>query len=310
MSTPPEDRPEGPPPTLTSETRPERTIHANPYPPTERMAVVEADAPPAARREEASSTRIESAPPATEPPTEAIAGDRAETVERAAPTETGRMAATPTAPIAAEDRRTEVMERDPVVPAAPVPTRDSEAATRPVTRAPVLRVPSFAPLAPFGGWLAAWGAAALAASCLVQANVDLGLGLGIADADVAGLNDGFRAGLWLLIIQAGAFIVGGYVAARMARNRGTLHAVLAWLIAMLATGADALVQYVRDGGRSVLADLRIPYWIENGYPGGWDTAVALGIFALAALAGALIGGGLGSAANAAAKRDVAVDRRI
>jgi hypothetical protein len=110
----------------------------------------------------------------------------------------------------------------------------------------------------------------------VQANVDLGLGLGIADADVAGLNDGFRAGLWLLIIQAGAFIVGGYVAARMARNRGTLHAVLAWLIAMLATGADALVQYVRDGGRSVLADLRIPYWIENGYPGGWDTAVALG----------------------------------
>jgi hypothetical protein len=234
--------------------------------------------------------------------------DPVATDDRPAPTEAGRTAVMSTAPVVEDDRRTDVMEREPVVPVAPVPTGDSEATTRPVARAPVLRVPSFAPLAPFGGWLAAWGAAALAASCLVQANVSLGLGLGIADADVAGLDDGFRAGLWLLIIQAGAFIAGGYVAARMARNRGTLHAVLAWLVAMLATGADALVQYVRDGGRSVLADLRIPYWIENGYPGGWDTAVALGIFALAALAGVLIGGGLGSAANAAAKREVPADR--
>ena len=124
-------------------------------------------------------------------------------------------------------------------------------------RKPVLRIPRFSMLAPIGGWLAAWGAATLATAAVLEAGVSLGFGFGIADGSVD-LDTGFWAGLWTLVIQAGAFVVGGYVAGRIARVRPVMHAVLAWVIAMAATAADAILVALRDSGSSVLAPLRLP----------------------------------------------------
>jgi hypothetical protein len=156
--------------------------------------------------------------------------------------------------------------------------------------APLLRTPRRgAPLAAIGGWLSAWGAAATAAACLTTAGVGVGIGLGIADGP-SGVDSGFSAGLWLLVIQAGAFLIGGYVAARMARTAALMHAALAWLFAMLATGADAIVANARDG-ESVVRALDIPSWAGHGYATD-RIGIPLAIFAVASLVVALWGGAI------------------
>jgi hypothetical protein len=154
-------------------------------------------------------------------------------------------------------------------------------------------------MSPVLGWLAAWGAAVLAVACLQTAGVGLGLGIGIADG--VGVEDGFFAGLWLAVVQAGAFVAGGYAAARIARRNGIRHATLAWTLAMAATGADAILSAIR-GAPQVIADLGLPYWNETGLGGNGEAAIALGILALSALVGAIVGGGLGQTANLAAHR--------
>src|SRR5438105_8373223 len=141
-------------------------------------------------------------------------------------------AATPTTKVAA------------AATAAPGPAR------RPRMR--LMRLPGFAPAAPIGGLLAAWGAVAVATYALAQAGVSLAVGFGLADGAGIGNTNGFWSGLWMLLVQAGAFIIGGYAAARMARNRAMAHAGLVWVLAMAATVADALVQRARTGGSSVL----------------------------------------------------------
>jgi hypothetical protein len=154
---------------------------------------------------------------------------------------------------------------------------------------------TIAPLAPVVGWMAAWGVAVIAVGCLAVAGVDVGMGLGLIDGAYG--VDGLAPGLTLVAVQAGAFVLGGYAAARHARAHGLIYAALAWGLAMLATGADTFVADSRNG-ESVLAPLYIPFWIDNGMAGaGIDTALALGAFAVAGLAGALIGGVLGTIAN-------------
>jgi hypothetical protein len=188
---------------------------------------------------------------------------------------------------------------------APAPTLTPAAlqAGRPVAHRRLMRIPGSSPMAPIVGWLTAWGAAALAWSCLTAAGVDLGLGLGLANGQGV-VEDRAWPGIWLLIVQAGAFVIGGFAAARMARGNGMVHAALAWVVAMLATGADAIVQTVRDTGRSPLGQIGIPFWVETGLAvDGW-LVLALAIFALGSLAGALLGGLLGTAANRAAVREV------
>jgi hypothetical protein len=159
-----------------------------------------------------------------------------------------------------------------------------------------LRVRPLSPTAPFLGWLTAWGAAALAVACLREAGVSLGFGLGIATGD-PGVEDRFLPGIWMLIVQAGAFLLGGYAAARIARSHALLHAGLAWVVAMAATGADAIVIALRDGGDSVVQSLGLPHWAHVGLSGTWEEALALAIFALGALAGALLGGSVALAAD-------------
>jgi hypothetical protein len=179
------------------------------------------------------------------------------------------------------------------------PAATDEPATTTITmrdepRRRVLRIPRFSLLAPIGGWLAAWGAATLATAALLEAGVSLGFGFGIADGSVD-LDTGFWAGLWTLVIQGGAFVIGGYVAGRMARVRPVTYAVLAWAVAMAATAADAIVVAVRDGGSSVLAPLGLPQWAGLDYEN--SVAIPLVIFALGALVGAVVGGWLALGAN-------------
>ena len=158
----------------------------------------------------------------------------------------------------------------------------------------MLRIPRFSAIAPVGGWLAAWGAATLAAAAVIEGGGRIGFGFGIADGSVD-LDTGFWAGLWTLIIQAGAFVIGGYVAGRMARARAVAHAALAWFVAMAATAADAIVVAARNGGSSVLEPLRLPQWAGLDYEN--RVAIPLIIFALGALIGAILGGSLASGAN-------------
>lgn len=206
--------------------------------------------------------------------------------------------------------RPDTGERAAAAPSAPDAPATEPLPDRTDDAARVVRVPPLAPLAPVLGWLTAWGAAVTAAACLREAGVDLGFGVGIATGDT-GVEDGFWPGIWMILVQAGAFALGGYAAARLARTRALLHAVLAWVVAMLATGADAVVLAVRDSGDSVLAALDLPHWAETGLSGTWEEALALAVLALAGLAGALIGGSFGAGANraaaAAARADATVD---
>ena len=158
----------------------------------------------------------------------------------------------------------------------------------------VLRVPSFSVLAPIAGWLTAWGAAALATAAVLEAGVSLGFGFGIADGSID-VDSGFWAGLWTLVIQAGAFLFGGYVAGRMARTRAIAHAVLAWFVAMAATAADAIVVSVGQGRSSVLAPLRLPQWTGLNYDN--IVVIPLIIFGAGALVAVIVGGSLAAGAN-------------
>jgi hypothetical protein len=158
----------------------------------------------------------------------------------------------------------------------------------------VLRIPSFSVIAPIGGWLAAWGAAAVAIAALEEAGVGIGFGFGIADGSID-VNSGFWAGLWTLVVQAGAFLLGGYVAGRMARTRAIGHAVLAWFIAMAATAVDAIVVAAGENRSSVLAPLRLPQWAGLDYER--TVVVPLIIFAAGALVAAIVGGSLAAGAN-------------
>jgi hypothetical protein len=162
-----------------------------------------------------------------------------------------------------------------------------------------MRLPGFEPTAPVGGVLAAFGVAALATYILVEAGVSLGVGFGLANGSGIGNVNSFSSGLWMLLVAAGAFIAGGYVAARMARNHAIAHAAVMWVLFMAATVADALVQQARTGGSSVLRHIGLPSWSGTGLQNNWQLWVALGIFAAAALIGSVIGGALGATANRA-----------
>lgn len=183
------------------------------------------------------------------------------------------------------------------------PLRERETGGR-ADRTDIMRRPAAgSPFAPFAGWLTAWGAASLAAMCVLAGGATLGLGFGIGDSTVSNIDAGefansvdFWPSVWMLIIQAAAFVAGGYVAARMARRLGTLHAVAAWAIAMIATGADAIVAQVRDAV-PVLAGLGLPTWANNGLDASFGTGLAYAILAVGGLVGAIVGGMLGDAAN-------------
>jgi hypothetical protein len=183
-------------------------------------------------------------------------------------------------------------------PSTPRAARAS--ATEP--RTSVLRVPSFSPLASVLGWIVAWGSIAIALACLERVGINTGFNLGIANGGPG--DGGWWAGLWLLIVSGGGFLLGGYAASRMARANGTRHAILVWVIAMLATAADAIFEAIRNGTEGVLRLISgVPFWAETGLTDEVRAIVVLAIFAAVSLVGALIGGGLGQTANKVDRTD-------
>lgn len=188
---------------------------------------------------------------------------------------------------------------------APVRHDDgTERAAHTSARTSVLRVPSFSIIAPILGWILAWGAIVIATTILFRADVPTGFGLGIATGQG---NNGFWAGLWLLVVNAGAFLLGGYAAARIARAHGTLHGLLVWVVAMLATAADTVFETIRSGAVGVIRLIPgVPYWAGTDLRGRGDTMIVFALFAGAALVGALIGGLLGQTANRVERTDDAV----
>ena len=177
-----------------------------------------------------------------------------------------------------------------------------------VEQASVLRVPTFSLLACLLGWLSAWGAIAVAASILDRSDVPLGFNLGIASGGPG--DDGFWAGVWLLLVSLGGFLVGGYNTARVARANGTRHAIVMFLIAMGATLADALVEWSRSGDQGVIRRIPgVPFWAETGLADHGETLLVLALFAGAALVGSLLGGALGQGVNRADRTDDAIVQR-
>jgi hypothetical protein len=177
-----------------------------------------------------------------------------------------------------------------------------------VEQASVLRVPTFSLLACLLGWLSAWGAIAVATSILDRSDVPLGFNLGIASGGPG--DDGFWAGVWLLLVSLGGFLVGGYNTARVARANGTRHAIVMFLIAMGATLADALVEWSRSGDQGVIRRIPgVPFWAETGLADHGETLLVLALFAGAALVGSLLGGALGQGVNRADRTDDAIVQR-
>lgn len=167
----------------------------------------------------------------------------------------------------------------------------------------MLRVPTFSPLGVVVGWVAAWGAIALATAILERLNVPTGFNLGIANGGPG--HDGLWAGIWALVVSGGAFALGGYTAARLARANGTRHAILMWAVAMVATGADALFETARDGTHGMVRlIIGVPFWAETGLTNDTKAVIVLAIFAGVSLIGALIGGGLGQTANNIDRTDI------
>jgi hypothetical protein len=172
-------------------------------------------------------------------------------------------------------------------------------------RRSVLRVPKLSPLAPVLGWVVAWGSIAIVSSVLDRLNVPFGFNLGMADGGPG--DDGFPAGVWALAVSAGAFVVGGYTAARIARAHGPKHAVFVWVIAMLASMTDAIVE---ASGRGVDGFIRllpgVPFWSDTGLGGNGEVVLIMTIFAVISLAGVLVGGVLGQTANRIDRTDDAI----
>jgi hypothetical protein len=154
--------------------------------------------------------------------------------------------------------------------------------------------------AAFFGWLSANGLAVLLVALLSAGGVAIGLTQGV-DADEAAdtavesaTGIGVGGGIALLVLLFLAYLAGGYVAGRMARFSGPKQGVAVWVIGLLVVLLLALAGLVFGSQYNVLSQLNLPRIpIDEG------TATTAGLIALAAvliatLAGAVLGGILGT----------------
>jgi hypothetical protein len=158
--------------------------------------------------------------------------------------------------------------------------------------------------AAFFGWLSANGLAVMLLALLSAAGITFGLVQAAdpgqtadeaADTAVAELDAiGLTGGITLIVVLFLAYLAGGYVAGRMARFDGGRQGVAVWVLAVLVTLALALVSAVLGAEYDVLSRLDLPSLPVSG-----DTVATAGIVALVAavlvsLAGAVLGGRLGT----------------
>lgn len=149
----------------------------------------------------------------------------------------------------------------------------------------------------FFGWLTATGASILLIGLVGTAGTAAGVAL-LDDVDEA-VEDagtiGTVAAVVLLVILFVAYLAGGYVAGRMARFRGPLQGLGVWLWAVAIAVVVALVGFFAGDEYDVLAQY-------NAFPripldeGELTTAavIAIGLAAVVSLAGAVLGGILGT----------------
>ena len=151
--------------------------------------------------------------------------------------------------------------------------------------------------AAFFGWLSANGLAVLLVALLSAAGVAIGLTQGVPSTDEAVQQAdtiGIAGGIALLVVLFLAYLAGGYVAGRMARFDGARQGVAVWVIGLLVVIALAVLGLVLGSEYNVLQQLNLPRIpIDEG------TATTGGIIALVAvllatLAGAILGGKLGT----------------
>jgi hypothetical protein len=195
----------------------------------------------------------------------------------------------------------------PTPPASPTVVAPPSATTVDLAdeRRSVLRVPKLSPLAPLLGWVVAWGAIAISAASLERLGIPYGFNLGIADGGPG--DDGIWAGTWALVTSGAAFLVGGYAAARMARAHGVRHALFVWIIAMVASVVDAVIEASGNGTDGVIQLIPgVPFWNGTGLSSSAEAVLIMMIFAGVSLVGALTGGLIGQTANRLDRTDGAI----
>lgn len=149
----------------------------------------------------------------------------------------------------------------------------------------------------FFGWLTASGTAILLTALVAAAGAAVGVATSTDPGTVATQATqnpetvGIVGGIALLVVAFVAYYCGGYVAGRMARFNGLRQGLAVWLWAVVIAAAVAVLAAVAGSKYDVLTSL-------NSFPripvdaGRLTTAgiIALAGFAVASLAGALIGG--------------------
>jgi hypothetical protein len=143
-----------------------------------------------------------------------------------------------------------------------------------------------------GGVLAAFGAFALFLA--ITASVLHALGIDSADLDDNEWRDlGTGAGVAVVAVLFVSYLVGGYVAGRMARRAGVLHGFLVFAAGVVVLAAVAGIATAQDGTQALIdrldalgAPTEGDVWAEVG------SVVGIAAF-IAALVGSLLGGGAG-----------------
>lgn len=142
--------------------------------------------------------------------------------------------------------------------------------------------------ATLGGMLAALGAAVVLGGLLAGAGT-VGYQLGLKDSATKLTLGGLIGGLVTLFV---AFLIGGWVAGRVARYNGGLNGLLTalWFV-LLAAVTGGLGAWLGDK-YNVFANVRLPQWFSTSALGA--TALMSGLAALAVMLGAgWLGGWLG-----------------
>jgi hypothetical protein len=151
--------------------------------------------------------------------------------------------------------------------------------------------------AAFFGWLSANGLAVLLLALLSAAGVVVGLTHGVrsvGDAAREAGTVGLAGGIGVLVVLFLAYLAGGYVAGRMARFDGPRQRLAVWLIGLVVVVLLALAGLALGARYNVLQRLDLPR-----IPVDEGTATTAGLVTLAAivvatLAGAALGGALGT----------------
>jgi hypothetical protein len=151
--------------------------------------------------------------------------------------------------------------------------------------------------AAFFGWLSANGLAVLLVALVSAAGVGLGLAQGVdtvGEATDRAAGIGLGGAIAVLVVLFLAYLAGGYVAGRMARFDGVRQGLAVWLIGLLVVVLLAVAGTVLGAQYNVLRQLDLPRIPIDEGTATTAGIITLGAILVATLAGALLGGKLGT----------------